>query len=194
MSNAGLAALYPAVLAGAFVVAQSLAARAQAPDSPWPPIASGVALGVLLGDPLAWVGVALGSIGGRAQEAAMPAWTGTLALAAVFLIAIGSLLREAGVAWRSRTGIAALLAGVAVVLAAWPVPGVVVALAVLLLAFAAGRRALQGLAVLALLAALAYYYYALQSTLLVKAAALCMTGIVLVGACLIVRRFGGDHA
>jgi len=83
---------------------------------------------------------------------------------------------------------------VAVVLAAWPVPGVVVALVVLLLAFAAGRRALQGLAVLALLAALAYYYYALQSTLLVKAAALGMTGIVLVGARLLVRRFGGDRA
>ena len=64
-----------------------------------------------------------------------------------------------------------------------PMPGVVVALIVLLVAFAAGRRALAGLAVVALLPRRSsHYYYALETTLLVKSAALFATGVVLVGA------------
>ena len=48
------------------------------------------------------------------------------------------------------------------------------ALIVLLVAFAAGQRALMGLAIFALMVALGHYYYALQSTLLVKGCrALC---------------------
>ena len=50
---------------------------------------------------------------------------------------------------------------------------------VLLVAFASGRRVLAGLAVLAVLGALAQAYYSLQWTLLAKSAALAATGAVL---------------
>ena len=58
---------------------------------------------------------------------------------------------------------------------------------VLLLSFATGQRVLMGMAILALLFALGHYYYSLQSTLLVKAAALFATGVLLVGARFLVR-------
>ena len=119
---------------------------------------------------------------GAIKVAELPPWLGTAALAIVFVVAIGKLLADARVAWTSLTGMSALLAGLAVVLAAWPIPGVIVALLVLLLAFAAGQRVLMGLATLALLFALGHYYYSLQSTLLAKAAALFVTGVLLVGA------------
>jgi uncharacterized membrane protein len=122
--------------------------------------------------------------GGRSAVplVSLPPWLGTAALAVVFVAALGKLLLEARVAWTSYTGMSALLAGLAVVIVAWPIPGVIVALLVLLLAFAAGQRVLMGLAILALLFALGHYYYSLQSTLLAKAAALFATGVLLVGA------------
>lgn len=193
LANGGFATLYPAVLAGVFVIVQNLAMRADAPRSPWPPVAAGAAVAVLLGAPLALVHDALWAARSSAALTGLPAWFGTPALAAVFVAAIGCALREARVPWGSRTGLAATAAGLAVVVAAWPVPGVVVALIVLLLAFAGGRPALQGLAVLALLGALAHYYYALASPFTVKAAALFATGVVLLGARFLVSRaWAGD--
>jgi uncharacterized membrane protein len=120
-------------------------------------------------------------------------------VACLFVASIGRILREAGIAWGSRGGVAALTGGILVAVAAWPVPGVVVALIVLLEAFAAGRRPLAGLAVVGLLAAVGHYYYALQAPLLVKAGALAAMGLVLLGARVALRMTsgataGGGHA
>ena len=79
-----------------------------------------------------------------------------------------------------RLGAALALGAVAI--AAYPVPGVAAALVMLLMAFAAGQRALLGLAVIALLAALAHHYYRLDATLLQKSASLAAIGAVLLGA------------
>jgi hypothetical protein len=177
---AGASTLYPAVLAVAFVAAQGASPRRLLQDALWSPISTGLGLALLLAIPFGFVESLLSPMH-RATVVVAP-WLGTLLIVGVFVVAIVRLLGEAGVRPASRTGATAVAAGVLVALAAWPVPGVVVALIVLLHAFAAGRRTLAGLAVLALLAALAHYYYALQSPLLVKAGALALTAIVLLGA------------
>ena len=66
-------------------------------------------------------------------------------------------------------------------------PGLVVGLIVLIVAYAQGRRALCGLAVAGMIVALSHYYFALDTTLLAKSGALLATGIVLLAAGLAVR-------
>lgn len=189
-------ALFPAVLAGAFVAAQGATPARLLRDPVWAPVSGGLALALLLVIPSALVDELLFVTRRSAPLASFPAWAGTVAVAAVFVVSIGRLLREAGIAWRSRAGAWALAAGVLVAVAAWPVPVVVVALIVLLEAFAAGRRTLAGVAIAALLAALAYHYHTLQVPLLAKAGALAATGIVLLGARFLLpyARAGGPEA
>jgi len=184
----GWAALFPAVLAVAFVATQGTATRLPTRGALWTPVATGLVIALLLLVPSMLV---LNEFWGGPRSAlqfiAFPPWLGTTALTAVFVVAIGKLLWEAGVAWTSSMGVSALLGALAVVVAAWPIPGVMVALLMLLMAFAAGQRVLIGLAILALLAALGEYYYSMQATLLVKAAALFATGVVLIGSRMLVR-------
>lgn len=182
LGAAAVAALFPAVVAAAFVAAQGATPQRLLRDSLWAPVSTGLALALLLVIPFALLDSLFFTVGRSAPFAGVAAWAGTGSVACVFVASIGRLLGEAGIGWRSRTGTWALAGGILLSLAAWPVPGVVVALIVLLEAFAAGRRVLAGLAVVALLAALGHYYYALQAPLLVKAAALAATGVVLLGA------------
>ena len=156
-------------------------------DSLCAPVSTGLALALLLVIPFSLLDSLFFATGRSAPFIGVAAWAGTAAVTCVFVACIARLVREAGIDWRSRTGMWALAGGILLSLAAWPVPGVVVALIVLLEAFAAGRRTLAGLAVVALLAALAHYYYALQAPLLVKAGALAATGVVLLGARLALR-------
>jgi len=192
LGEAGVVALYPASIAAAFVAAQGATPQRLLRDSLWSPVSTGLALALLLVIPLSMVDDLFSFAHRPASFIGVSAWMGTAAVTCVFLASIGRLLRETGVGWRSRTGVWALCGGMLLSLAAWPVPGVVVALIVLLEAFAAGRRALAGLAVVALLAALAHYYYALQAPLLVKAEALAATGIVLLIARFALRFARGD--
>jgi hypothetical protein len=199
LGTAGVAALYAAALAAAFVAAQGATPQRLLRDALWSPVSTGLALALLLVVPLALVDELIAFSRRSAPFAGVPAWVGPAAVMCVFLASIARLLCEAGVGWLSRTGVWALTGSILLSLAAWPVPGVVVALIVLLEAFAAGRRTLAGLAVVALLAVLAHYYYALQAPLLVKAGALAATGVVLLGARFALRfaRVGGreaDHA
>jgi len=95
--------------------------------------------------------------------------------------------------------IATWLAVVALAAAAWPVPGLTVALIVMLVAFATGHTALLGFAILAMLGALGHYYYSLQTTLLAKSGALLATGLVLLAFRGALHWFGsrgegGEHA
>jgi hypothetical protein len=182
LGAAAVAALFPAVVAAAFVAAQGASPQRLLRDSLWGPVSTGLALALLLVIPFALLDSLFFATRRSALFVGLAAWAGTAAVACIFVASIGRLLREAGIGWRSRAGAWALAGGFLLSLAAWPVPGVVVALIVLLEAFAAGRRALAGLAVVALPAALAHYYYAMQAPLLVKAGALAATGIVLLGA------------
>ena len=183
----GWAALFPALLAAVLVATQGDDSRVLTRGALWTPAATGLVLALLVLVPSTLVWNEVWGARGASQFIAVPPWVGTAALAIVFVVAIARLLMEARVAWTSSTGAFALLAALAVVVVAWPIPGVIVALLVLLLAFAAGQRVLMGLAILALLFAFGHYYYSMQSTLLVKSAALFATGVLLIGARFLVR-------
>jgi Domain of unknown function (DUF4401) len=183
----GWAALFPALLAGALVAVHGSDVRSPERAALVAPATTGLVLALLLVIPAALLWGDL-FVARRAMAlAAVAPWLGPATLAVVFVAATAKLLAEARVAWTSFAGMAALLAALVVVLFAWPVPGVIIALLVLLLAFSASQRVLMGMALLALLFALGHYYYSLQFTLLVKAAALLATGILLVGARFLVR-------
>ena len=179
---AGLSPLYPALIAAAFVVTQHLADRAIDVRAPWSAAAIGLALAALLVIPMT-VSEMFWMWSKRMHASSIVAlYAGAGLLAALLVIAIAKILRDMGVAWRSPAGLAALIGGAAVGAVAWPVAGIVLALIVLLTAFASGRRVLAGFAVLAMLVALGRYYYSMDTTLLAKSAALLATGVVLLVA------------
>lgn len=177
-----VAALFPAMLAVTMIAVFLRGTRLDAFGS-WPaPVASGLAVTVLLLVPLSLADGQLFRSVLADTHRALPPWAGAAALAAAFVAATALLLRGAGVAVGTRTWFFATMGALAISIAAWPVPGVILALVVLLFAFAQGRLFLQGLAVLSLLAALVYYYYALETTLLAKSGALFASGLVLLCA------------
>lgn len=175
----------PLLLAG--MLALFVAAdRRPAQEALWSPLWAAVGLLVLgllpltLADAIFWYGT---------RSAPPPALVhaGAVLVGVAWLGVVAVLAATSNVVMRARTK--ALVAAGALVVAgcAWGIPMVVVSLALLLLAFAAGRRVLAGVAVLALLGALAHAYYALQWTLLAKAGALAVTGAVLLAASVIAR-------
>jgi hypothetical protein len=176
------------LLAGALVAVHAASVRAPVREALWSPVLTGLGLAVLgivplsLLDALLWYDAhtALSPIALRVPMHA-------LALAAVWLAAVAVVAREAGMPPRSRAAAAAAVGAVALALASWPVPAVVAALVLTLVAFAGGRHALVGLASLGLLGALAHTYYTLEWTLLAKAGALAATGALLLAAAALVR-------
>ena len=72
------------------------------------------------------------------------------------------------------------------------VPGLSAALLILLIGFATSQRLLTGLGTLALLAALARFYYALSATLLVKSTVLLATAVVLLSFWAVLRHAGKE--
>lgn len=78
--------------------------------------------------------------------------------------------------------IAAVVFVAAACAAAWKAPGAIAAALVMLASFASGRRALVGLAALAMLGYLSFYYYEMNFTLSQKSAVLAATGAVLLAA------------
>lgn len=122
-------------------------------------------------------------------------WVG-VGLSAVVLVALaGWLIFRQGRSAVSGTGLVAL-AGVAVVaLLGVKAPGLAPAMVLLLVGFAAGSRELAGLGVLALLATLSQYYYALHVTLLEKSLLMAAAGGALLLVWLALRRLwpgGGE--
>jgi uncharacterized membrane protein len=74
---------------------------------------------------------------------------------------------------------AALGATLAFVAVSWRAPGLIASALVLLASFAAGRRTLTALGLLAMVAYLSAYYYQMSMTLLEKSGVLALTGSVL---------------
>jgi len=112
---------------------------------------------------------------------AAPYWLAPLAYAGS-LIAVAGILarRQAPGAWLNWV-VAAAVVSLAAVLA----PGLIAALLVLVLGFAAGNRILCGMALLAASWYLGAYYYQMQITLLEKSGVMLATGVVLLA-----MRFG----
>jgi len=169
----------PLVLA-AFVAVQSRVLAAAPPHSLWTSLATGLALALLgamvyAGLPELWT-----QVKPAPWHAALRTFAAALLVAAC-AVAAGLLVRDAGVRLRSHAGVGAVLALAGLATAAYPVPAVAAALVMLLMAFTAGQRALLGLAVLALLVALAHHYYGLDATLLQKSAGLAAIAVVLLG-------------
>ncbi len=141
------------------------------------------------------VGVAVGHLGvwlgdpgfGRSPGDLVHQWIGAGLGGIALLWAVWRLLVREGVARASRTGAGLLAAAGIVALAGLEAPGLPPAVLVLLLGQAGGNRLLLGLGVLALLGYLSFYYYSLETTLLVKSALMAATGLSLLAARLVLH-------
>jgi uncharacterized membrane protein len=103
------------------------------------------------------------------------------------------LVGKVGVVRGTSPCVAVVAGALALALVSVGVPGLSAALLILLIGFATSQRLLTGLGTLALLAALARFYYALSATLLVKSAILLATAAVLL-ACSAVLHHAGKEA
>lgn len=141
-------------------------------------------LGLATGHP--WGGAHAGTVGALASLAAL-AWA--------FLAAFPAGLR--GLTAQRRAGLLVALAAVAA--AGWALPGLWLAVLLLLLGHAAGSRSLAGLGLGALVWATVHHYYSLDATLLAKSGWLALTGLALLLAAGFVARLWprdeeGSHA
>ena len=109
------------------------------------------------------------------------AYAGRAFTALVMVSAAALLLRREKVALTSGAGKVPLALAIVLALASVKAPGLAPASLILLLGFANGNRVLTGLGVVALLAYLSHYYYALHATLLEKSILMTVTGVALLG-------------
>jgi hypothetical protein len=123
-------------------------------------------------------------------------WVGVGLSAAVLVALAGWLIVREGRSPASGTGLVALVGVAVVALLGVKAPGLAPAMVLLLVGFAAGSRELTGLGVLALLATLSHYYYALHVTLFEKSLLMAAAGGALLLAWLALRRLwpGGGEA
>ena len=186
--DVNLASLFVPLLLAAFVAVHARILDGSPRHALWASIGTGVALALL----------AAAVVSSQLSLLAMPfktaptvpqRWIAAGLIVATSAIAAWILVRDAGVALASRAGTASVLAVIAIAaVSAYSIPAVPASLVMILMAFAAGRPALLGLGTLALIASLAYHYYALDATLLQKSAALGALGLVLLAARMIVPR------
>lgn len=121
-------------------------------------------------------------------------WTGAALTSVVWLGIVAGLLRRQGtITDRKETGLAFVGAFI-VALTTLKAPGFAPLLAVILLGFAHGARALAGLGALALLGYGVHYYYALEVSLLEKSILLVAAGVGLLLARLLMNRFQSAEA
>jgi hypothetical protein len=118
-----------------------------------------------------------GPLVGRAVNAALLVWVAV------------SLAAAQGAAPASRTGLFAAAAAIVFGLLSLGAPGLASAMLILLLGFGAGSRLLVALGIAGLLGFLAHFYYSLHATLLEKSGLLALTGLCLLGAHFLLRRF-----
>jgi hypothetical protein len=119
--------------------------------------------------------------------------------AAVLLGVVARLLTREDSSLTSGPAVVALAGAAVLALTTLKAPGLAPAVVVLLVGFAVGSRELTGLGVLALLAYLSRYYYALHATLLEKSLLLMAAGAALLLAYFALRWLwprpeGTDHA
>ena len=115
-------------------------------------------------------------------------WVNGVAAGAVLWVGVIALLRREGLPLGSGPARSALAGALVIAAASLKAPGLAPATAILVVGYANGNRVLAGLGVLALLAYLSHYYYALQATLLEKSMLLAAAG-----AAVLVARFALHH-
>jgi hypothetical protein len=174
-------ALFPSLGALAFVVLQAAEARFVTLASLFRAASAGVALALLAMVPAASL-FDVQWLTGRSAAGTASAWatSGAVLMGLVFIGAAVMLLRQGGVALSSRVGAASIAGAVALAVATWPVPGVTAGALVTLCAFAAGRVAVAALGLVIAAAALSYYYYSFEASLMTKALSLLAAGGVLI--------------
>lgn len=198
LTKAGAPSLYPVALVTALGVMHA-ASRDPRRDGLCSAALAGIGLAIASLVPLVYAGPLMWGVARHGHVALRV--IAAVALALVWLVLAMRLARDAGARLADAPSAASPSAGMATAIdapwaagRAWPVavatgvvaacawyaPSVVASAALLVVAFGGGRRALMGLAILALLAALAHTYYSLATTLLFKSAALALTGAVLV--------------
>jgi hypothetical protein len=189
--DGGLGPLVPGLLTGGFAVVW-LAETSPARLGAWlQPAGWGLALAVAqfpIAGWLLWDLAPLLHDGIRPLHGPAVHWAGAVLSAAVLVAVTVRLLGREGRPLGSRTGVAALAAALILAAATLKAPDLAPALAVLLIGFAVGSRELAGLGVVALLAFLAHFYYALHATLLEKSLLMVALGVVLLLALGILRR------
>lgn len=189
--DGGLGPLVPGLLTGGFA-AVWLAETAPARFGAWlQPAGWGLALAVAqfpIAGWLLWDLTPLLDDGIRPLHGPVVHWAGAVLSAAVLVAVTVRLLGREGRPLGSRAGVAALAAALVLAAATLKAPDLAPALAVLLIGFAVGSRELTGLGVVALLAFLAHFYYALHATLLEKSLLMVALGAALLLAWVLVRR------
>jgi hypothetical protein len=115
-------------------------------------------------------------------------WVNGAMAGAVLVLGVLALLRREGLPLASGPAKSALAAALVLAAAGIKAPGLAPAGAILVVGYANGNRVLAGLGIVALLAYLSHYYYALQATLLEKSALLAAAG-----AAVLVARFALQH-
>lgn len=101
----------------------------------------------------------------------------SLALGAVLIALVFTLLNRAAIALTSRVGIAALVLVILVVLIGVHAPGITVGLVIVLLGFSQGNSALTGLGLVTVVVFVSQFYYLLHMTLLEKSVVLFVSGL-----------------
>jgi hypothetical protein len=115
-------------------------------------------------------------------------WLKSILVAAVLIYVVYRLLERYGVELSSRIGVSSLAATAVVGAATLRAPGITSSLVIVLLGFACGSRTLLGFAIVSMLSYLAYFYYSLDVTLLLKSIALAGSGLVLAAMWVVMRR------
>ncbi|SFK39903.1 DUF4401 domain-containing protein [Methylophaga sulfidovorans] len=119
-------------------------------------------------------------------------WSSLLAVAVILYVTVALIKQHQTLTKASSFYI--LLLAMIFAGAAFNIAGLYIAVMIMVLGFASGHRLLIGLGIIFLLFCISHYYYALNTTLLMKSISLFVLGIVLIGLywCL-PRLFGGKH-
>lgn len=164
--------------------------------TPWEPVGVGLALALALWDvPQLLVG-SLGSWSNAWAAQGILWQAGKVAQWLIALVLCAKLLRRTGLMADSSAFRVVMVCVAMLGALTWFASGLVPALMVLAVGFSSGHRFLFGLGLLALAGFLSGYYYTLQETLLFKSVVLTVTGVVLLVARSLMRKFtqAGDHA
>jgi uncharacterized membrane protein len=106
-------------------------------------------------------------------------WMAEVLAAIVMIYVVWNLLQRSGHHLPEPLAIIALVCTVLLSAASVEAPGITAGMMILLLGFAGSNRILMGLGIVSLLFYVSSYYYLLDTTLLVKAQTLLVTGLVL---------------
>lgn len=169
----------------AFVGAAWAATRDARSDALWRPASAGFGVALLAFAPLA--DLAHDAVRWWHAPPDTSSRVAAVLMAIAFVAVVALLCRRLALADPRVTRVA-LLGAIAIAALAYPVPGLLAALIVMLVAFDTGRPALTGLGIATAIGMLGYYYFSLATTLFAKSVSLAAVGIVLMGVGAALRR------